>query len=389
MHFSKSMASELVLSTAMFGLLLGAFGFGDAFSQNTLVLPNAPSSTSPVVTSNTYRWVRGDTLSGVLFRCGVGKKGSRTRLFGSTGWVIVNQKANPGILDWKKIRVGSVVKLQLPDDRNASCLDGSNPEVSESRNNLPVMPSSPTVVPPQPPPLTAPADTSRSALQPTVLVTPTTIWPGHGWRLWAGLGARITDDGIHTQTDGANFRYRVDVPSLAVDFAFDSGLSSWGVDLEYFRASMVNLTVTLPDDYKAGLYFARRLSEPARDSSALVKIGIFRESLRQISILAADSNFLVARTVDAFWLVGASDIEFDVDHHRSIGATIERTLMARLRPSDALISGDLAGWAASFQAKTQIWRQFDLTIRFRLLTLFGQSSFVAKDYINLICGYNL
>lgn len=330
-----------------------------------------------------YQWLRGDTLSGVLFRCGIGQKGSGLRLFGPTGWVARSQGANPNIPDWKKVRIGSTVRLVLPASSDLACLGNSRLETQAPVSPAPLAASKavPEIfTPPQPPfiPKTIPEVLSPPA---------PALNPSRTWRLWSGIGLRVTDDGLHTQTDGANFQNRIDAPSLTFDFRSNDAPWGWSAELQYFYASAVSSKVTLPDDYRLGLFSVYEPPTNFAMAYPVLKFGTSGEVFHQISILSAEPRSLAVRRVDAFWLSGTAQVDFDIERRSSFGVTIERTILARLHSSGALASGEMGGWAATVQGKSKIWKKIDFALLLRTLALFGPREFMAKEYVNLTLGF--
>ena len=75
-----------------------------------------PASTGTEdVVSVQYAWQRGDTLSQVLYRSGLGRSRGVHSLYGATGWIAKNVAYSRRLeVDWRNLTKGEMVELRMP-----------------------------------------------------------------------------------------------------------------------------------------------------------------------------------------------------------------------------------------------------------------------------------
>jgi Ni/Co efflux regulator RcnB len=111
-----------------------------------LASPSTPVDNQAVTSDLVYRWQKGDSLSQVLFRIGVGVKGSPWNLYGANGYVARNKALNSTVQDWDRVSIGTPIKLEIPAALRSSAMEAISrgtvrPAVKQSDTSVPATPT--------------------------------------------------------------------------------------------------------------------------------------------------------------------------------------------------------------------------------------------------------
>ena len=105
-----------------------------------------PQSEDEPTVSVTYVWQRGDTLSQVLFRAGLGHARGRYSLYRSHGWIARNVDASKRHeAAWMRLEAGTVVTLVVPSSFAAAFEAETPPTTAGDPDDLPVPPDAASV----------------------------------------------------------------------------------------------------------------------------------------------------------------------------------------------------------------------------------------------------
>jgi hypothetical protein len=103
-----------------------------------LIAGRGVAADAGAVVQRHYRWQRGDTLTNVLYRHGLGHAKGPLQLYGPDGWMKRNLKANPGIKSWDGVSVGQTVELVLPASLAGAGAKGAAHVVKKATKLAPV-----------------------------------------------------------------------------------------------------------------------------------------------------------------------------------------------------------------------------------------------------------